>query len=250
MGSAEAKKKELAILRSQARNLEESAEKRFYVSPEFLDEQYHRLRDNLVALDPDANKYLPDFRRKGFGGALMIDLSELREKALGAIHQLTGYLDAIVPTTSAPATKTTLEGKDGELNIPEEILNCIPPEVRRTIEGVFYNFEGKFTDFCFMGMRKALIDAIRIRFCKDKKEDMLYDQNGNAYGLSKWIELAKQERYISSPSAKDLTSQVKVFGDTASHDFMANLQLKEVPNVMTLLRLALSRMFYENRKDV
>jgi len=247
MSDVEAKKKELAILRSQARNLEESAEKKFHVNTQFLDEQYHRLRDNLVALDPDANKYLPDFRRKGFGGALMIDFSELRERVLGAIHQLNGYLDATVSTIS-PAVKTATEGNDRIQFIPEEILDCLPTEVRRTIEGIHYNYEGKFTDFCFMGMRKALIDSIRIRFRKDKKEHILYDKNGNAYKLPKWIELAKQEKYVSSSSAKDLTDQVRVFGDTASHDFMANLQLKEVPSVMISLRMALSRMFYENRK--
>jgi hypothetical protein len=131
-----------------------------------------------------------------------------------------------------------------KLEIPAEVLTSFPTVVKSTIEGVIFNYEHDFPDFCFLGMRKALIDAIRIRFQKDQQEDLLYDPDGNAYTLPKWIELAKQKRYISSNMAAGLTERVKVFGDTASHDYMANLQKEEVPAIFTLLRIALSRMFY------
>jgi len=130
------------------------------------------------------------------------------------------------------------------LDFPQEVLNKLPSVVKKTIEGIMFNYEHDFPDFCFLGMRKALIDSIRIRFQKDKKEELLYDTVGNAQGLPKWIELAKQERYISRTSAVDLTARVKVFGDVASHDYMANLQKEEVPAIFTLLRIAVSRMFY------
>lgn len=68
MKKEESKGKELAILISQARQLEATAKLATYKSSESLEEQYHRLRDNLVSLDPDANKCLPDFRRKGYAG--------------------------------------------------------------------------------------------------------------------------------------------------------------------------------------
>jgi hypothetical protein len=131
-----------------------------------------------------------------------------------------------------------------KLDFPAEILNVLPIVVRKTIEGILFNYEHDFADFCFLGMRKALIDSIRIRFQMDRKEDLLYDDEGNAYNLPKWIELAKQRKYISASNARDLTGRVKIFGDVANHDYMANLQKEEVPTTFTILRIALSRMFY------
>lgn len=145
------------------------------------------------------------------------------------------------PKTKVGVSKKKIE----ELVFPTKVLQKLPPQVRKTVEGVVTNYQIDFSDFCFWGMRKALNDAIRIRFQKDEKEDQLYDKDGNAYTLPKWIELAKQERYISSHSAKYLKGQVKVFGDTASHDYMADLHREEVPSIFTQLRMALARMYYE-----
>lgn len=66
------------------------------------------------------------------------------------------------------------------LEFPSEILERLPPVVKKTMEGVIFNYEHNFPDFCFLGMRKALIDAIRIRFLKDEKVELLYDENGDA----------------------------------------------------------------------
>lgn len=145
------------------------------------------------------------------------------------------------PKTEVGVSKKKIE----ELVFPTKVLQKLPPQVRKTVEGVVINYQNDFSDFCFWGMRKALIDAIRIRFKRDGKEDKLYDKDGNAYKLPKWIELAKQERYISSHSAKYLKDQVKVFGDIASHDYMADLHREEVPLIFTQLRIALARMYYE-----
>jgi hypothetical protein len=134
--------------------------------------------------------------------------------------------------------------KKEELDLPEEIFKKLPREVQKTIEGIKLNYEKNFPEFCFWGMRKALIDGIRIRFKKDGKENMLYDEQGRAYRLSKWIELAKQERYINTTIANKLREEVKVFGDVASHDYMVDLQKDEVPSIFRHLRLALARMYY------
>ena len=139
------------------------------------------------------------------------------------------------------------EEKAEELSFPREVLEKLPQEVRKTVEGVMFNYRKDYPNFSFWGMRKALIDAIRIRFKIDGKEDRLYDKDGDAYKLPKWIELAKQEKYISSYSAKHLKDQVKVFGDTASHDYMADLHKEEVPLIFTQLRIALARMYYEEK---
>jgi hypothetical protein len=131
-----------------------------------------------------------------------------------------------------------------KLECPAEVLVTLPGVVKKTIEGVISNYDNNFPDFCFWGMRKALTDAIRIRFQRDQKESLLYDAAGNAYDLPKWIELAKQQRFISNTEAAALLEKVKVFGDTASHDYMANLQKTEVPGIFTCLRMALARMYY------
>jgi site-specific recombinase XerD len=135
--------------------------------------------------------------------------------------------------------------KKERLFIPTEVLENIPQEVRKTIKGIISNYQNNFPDFCFWGMRKALIDAINIRFRRNGKDGKLYNENGNAYNLPKWIELAKQERYISANQANKLNKEVKVFGDTASHDHMTDLQKEEVPTIFKHLRLALARMYYQ-----
>jgi hypothetical protein len=131
------------------------------------------------------------------------------------------------------------------LEFPVDILERLPLVVKKAMEGVIFNYERDFPDFCFMGMRKALIDAIRIRFLKDEKAGLLYDENGNAYKLERWIDLAREHRYVSRTEANDLKAKVKVFGDTASHDYMVDLHKEEVPQVFTCLRMALSRMYYQ-----
>jgi hypothetical protein len=141
-------------------------------------------------------------------------------------------------------TKLTYSQENEErLIFPDEILEKLPSVVKKTLEGVMFNYEHDFPEFSFWGMRRALIDAIRIRFRMDGKETMLYDRNGDAYKLSTWIDLAKQQIYISSTMAKNLNSFVKVFGDVASHDFAASLKKEEVPSIFAHLRIALSRMF-------
>lgn len=135
--------------------------------------------------------------------------------------------------------------REEELVFPIEILEKIPLQVRRTVEGIEFNYQNNFPDFCFWGMRKALIDAIRIRFIKGGKVNKLYDDKGNAHKLLKWIEYAKQERYINPYMARNLSKEVKVFGDAVSHDYMTDLQKEEVPPIFKHLRLALARMYYK-----
>ena len=153
--------------------------------------------------------------------------------------------NALVQQVSAMAQSINISQKPlDKLEFPPEVLTILPGVVKKTVGGVISNYENDFPDFCFWGMRKALNDAIRIRFQRDQIERLLYDAAGNAYDLPKWIELAKQQRFISNPEAAALMEKVKVFGDTASHDYMANLQKTEVPGIFTCLRMALARMYY------
>ena len=164
---------------------------------------------------------------------------------MGVFQEIVGTLDERIRSLETKVGWSK-EGPE-QLNFPNDVLRKLPPEVRKTVEGVMFNYRSDYPDFCFWGMRKALIDALRIRFKKDRKEKKLYDKNGNAYKLLTWINLARQERYISKESAKFLKSQVKVFGDTASHDYMADLHKDEVPPIFVQLRIALGRMYYEEK---
>ena len=132
-----------------------------------------------------------------------------------------------------------------ELLFPSEILKKLPKEVKRVIEGIKTNFEQDFPDFCCMGIRKALSISIDIRFKKDGVYDKLFDSNQEPYKLPKKIELAKQEKYLSSSLAKKLLKEAKVFGDVALHNHRIDLKKEEVPSIFKLLRLALDHMYHE-----
>ena len=108
------------------------------------------------------------------------------------------------PVTRKPKQEKALSVE--KLSFPNDILKELPRDVRKTIEGVILTYRRNYPRFSFWGMRTALIDAIRIRFRRDGKENELYDENGNAYKLSTWIDLARKERYISTYHAKFLKS--------------------------------------------
>ena len=172
-----------------------------------------------------------------------------------------GFPEAIPPVSRIEFEELTLkvgeieklvkEGKAKQITILEELpfpletLDKLPPEVKRVIEGIKSNFEHGFPDFCFMGIRKALSIGIDIRFKKDGEYNKLFGPNGESYELPKKIELAKQEKYLSSNLASKLRKEAKVFGDVALHDSRIDLKKEEVPSIFKLLRLALEHMYYE-----
>lgn len=241
--SRSSNERKLKILRAQARQLEACAQDGSGANAFFLEDQYNKLRKSLVSIDPEAEEHLPQIGHTGFLGAMVVDTEDLKIGVRDATKLMNAYLDASI----APTSSTSSVNSEIEVLIPEEVLQSLPKEIRRTMSGICYNYQGEFIDFCFWGMRKALIDAIRIRFKIDKEEEKLYDKNGNPYKLSKWIELAKQRKYLSNAIAKKLNDQVKVFGDAASHDYMVNLQKPEVLPIFTCLRIALARMYYEDK---
>jgi len=130
-----------------------------------------------------------------------------------------------------------------ELLMPRELFERLPQEIRKTIEGVELCYKHDHADFCLMGIRKVLTTAIHIRFKKDGKERELYDGSEEPIKLPKWIELAKQNGFISASLAKKLRNEVKVFGDVSSHDYMITFYKEDVSSIFKLLRLALDRMY-------
>jgi hypothetical protein len=135
------------------------------------------------------------------------------------------------------------EESELELCMPRELFERLPRDIQKTIEGVELCFKHGHADFCLMGIRKILSTAIHIRFKKVGKERELYDSGGEPFKLPKWIELAKQNGFISASLAKKLTNEVKVFGDVGSHDYMITFYKGDVSSIFSLLRLALDRMY-------
>lgn len=135
------------------------------------------------------------------------------------------------------------EKSEGELSIPKEVFEKLPKEIQRTLEGVKLCYEHDHADFCFMGIRKALSTAIHIRFRREEKEEELYDIKKEPYELAKWIELAKQNGFLSASLANKLTKEVKLYGDVGAHDYMISFHKEDVPSIFKLLRLVLGRMY-------
>lgn len=148
-------------------------------------------------------------------------------------------------TKSIQTDSNTQKQEDEILFFPPNVMEKLPREVSKTVTGIQLNYEHNYPRFCCWGMRTAIIDAIRIRFKKANAENELYDSNRTPYKLSKWIDLAKQKGFISQNQAKSLKTEVKVFGDTASHDYMGDLHINEIPPIFKQMRLALSRMYYQ-----
>lgn len=138
-----------------------------------------------------------------------------------------------------------VEESEEELFMPKEVFENLPKDIQKTIEGVKICYEHDLADFCFMGIRKALSTAIHVRFRREKREEELYDGRRESKKLSKWIELAKQKGFLSANLARNLTKELKLFGDVSAHDYMIDFHKEEVPSVFKLLRLALDRMYHK-----
>jgi len=157
-------------------------------------------------------------------------------------------LKVVVEYLKSKIESATTEELERELSIPKEILEKLPKEIHKTIEGVKLCYEHDHADFCFMGIRKVLSTAIHIRFRREGKEEELYDGNERPYRLDKWIELAKQNRFLSASLAKRLAKELKLFGDVGAHDYMIDFQKEDVPSIFKLLRVALDRMYRQEDK--
>jgi len=134
-----------------------------------------------------------------------------------------------------------------KLIFPKKVFDELPNPIKKVIDGIKLNYEHNYPDFCCWGIRKALTIGIDIKFKKEGKENMLFDDSGEPYGLPKKIELAKQKKYLNSNLANQLRKEAKVFGDIASHDYMTKLHKEDVPSNFRLLRLALGRMYSKEK---
>lgn len=153
----------------------------------------------------------------------------------------TDVSDEVLQRSNVEGSHTNLEQS---LLMPKEVYQRLPRHVQNLIDGIRLNYAKNFPDFCFMGIRKTLAVAIKIRFKMNKQEDSLYDKNGRPYSLNKWIECAKQKRILSSSIATKLEKELKLFGDIGAHDYEIDFSKEEVKTTFKLLRLALDKIFH------
>jgi len=132
--------------------------------------------------------------------------------------------------------------------IISEVYDNLPKQVQTDIKKaeVCFNYsevnEPNLYEACAMYLRKSLATAIIIRFKKDHEEDKLYNDEDKPYRLRKMLELAKQNRYISSEICSNLI-RVKWIGDIAVHDYKIRLRKEDLKKSFDLMRYFLDHIF-------
>ncbi len=91
-------------------------------------------------------------------------------------------------------------------------------------------------------LRKALQNAIVLRFESEGVGDQVLRSNGDALPLPQLLEKAQESRLISSQQAKELL-KVKWLGDTAAHSYANAVVREDVDGILLMIRLALERIF-------
>lgn len=127
-----------------------------------------------------------------------------------------------------------------ELYMPDHVEQSTPKEVTRLIKQIQGCYRIGAPDACAALLRKALISAIKVKFYMENKRDLIYDEHGNR--RSNWIEIAKQEGYLSQEIAKQL-KLFKIFGDTGIHDERIEFDNLEIAGMFMLVRLAIEQFF-------
>lgn len=132
------------------------------------------------------------------------------------------------------------------LNFPEHVERITPKEVLKIIDDIKKCYVHNIPNACPGLLRKALASAIKIKFYKKKQKDMLYDSQGNRKGdLLQWIDLTKQQGYLTQELAKQL-KRAKIFGDIGVHDERIDFDRAEVAEIFQLLRYSIECMYKTN----
>jgi hypothetical protein len=129
------------------------------------------------------------------------------------------------------------------LYLPEHVEEVTPPEISPIIRDVQKCYELGVPNACPPLLRKALLSAIKIKFYKNGRKDLIFDNDGNR--RKDWIGIAKRESYLSPELAKQLKS-FRIFGDTGAHDEIIRFDNVEVAGMFNLIRLVIERFFKVN----
>lgn len=147
--------------------------------------------------------------------------------------ELAGLKEAKVKGTTAPE----------RLYLPEHVEKVTPPEISPIIRDVQKCYESGVPNACPPLLRKALLSAIKIKFYKNGRKNLIFDNDGNR--RKDWIGIAKRENYLSPELAKQLRS-FRIFGDTSAHDEIIRFDNVEVAEMFRLVQLVIERFFKVN----
>ena len=158
------------------------------------------------------------------------------EELLNEINQKVNILWEQHKGPKAPST----------LYFPDHVAKITPPEVMRILRDVQKCYDHDIPNACPGLLRKALASAIKIKFYQEDKKNFLYDARGDRKGsLRDWINVAKQQGYLSSEIARKL-EKIKLFGDIGVHDEKIKFDKREISDIFEILRLAIEHMYRKN----
>jgi len=126
--------------------------------------------------------------------------------------------------------------------LPPSVVKKLPEPVRKTIVQAQESYRMGLYEPCAVMLRKAIQNAIVLRFQAEGVEGLVLLPNGDALPLPKLIDKAQESRLISSHQAKELM-RVKWLGDTAAHAYANTVTREDVDSVLLVVRLALERIF-------
>jgi len=125
---------------------------------------------------------------------------------------------------------------------PPTVVAKLPQSVRKSIEQAAECYGRGLYEPCAIMLRKALQNAIVLRFESEGVGDQVLRSNGDALPLPQLLEKAQESRLISSQQAKELL-KVKWLGDTAAHSYANAVVREDVDGILLMIRLALERIF-------
>ncbi len=132
--------------------------------------------------------------------------------------------------------------------LPQDTVRRLGREFKIEIDGLSLVW-GRHGDCTAFLLRKILEKAIYIAFAKNKMLHVLK----NRHDPQKFVGLQEMLKIASTTNAKDgtpfLSSKVvgelkgiKFLGDTAAHDFLYNVQMKDIEREMVYISIALGQL--------
>ena len=139
--------------------------------------------------------------------------------------------------------KTTKELEIEKKLFSESLIKKLKRNFRIELNDLHYNFGKSGTCTAFL-LRKILEKLIYITFAKNGKEELLEDKNrpGGLKGLQDMIGIAAREKIQGIPFLMTKTAGAikgaKFLGDTAAHNPLINVDMKEILPQMPYIIIA------------
>ena len=115
----------------------------------------------------------------------------------------------------------------------------------RELDVAYFNNCGNASAFL---LRKILEKSIFLAFAKNKKINILKEKNSDKFvGLEKMISIASKEFAKDGtpfilPKVAEKLSSVKFLGDTAAHDFIYDIDIKDIERELSVINIGLGQL--------